>query len=64
MNLIREMARAAYNEWISGVEALEPRFEDLPPDHIDRLERSQVKALARAADIHPLIRAACQDLIA
>ncbi len=63
MNILREMARAAYDEWIAGVECCEPKFDDLPPDHVERLERGMLKALIRAADFHPLIRAACVDFI-
>jgi hypothetical protein len=65
MNLLYEMAKASYEEYFDGlIGCCEPRFEDLPPDHIDRMGRSQLKASVRAADFHPLIRAACMDLIA
>ena len=63
MNLLHEMAKAAYDEYNDGlIGCCEPKFEELPPDFIDRLTRAQLKALARAADFHPLIRAACVDL--
>ena len=65
MNLIREMAKAEYEEYFDGlIGCCEPRFEDLPPDHIERMERALLKALARAAELHPLIKAACMDLLA
>lgn len=63
-NIINEMARAAYDEWIAGVECCEPPFDKLPPAHVLRLEQSMVRALTKAAELHPLIRAACVDMAA
>ena len=46
MNLWRELAKAHYEEFFSGlIGCCESRFEDLPPDYIERLERSIQAAL-------------------
>ena len=50
MSVLRELARAAYEEWVSGVECCEPSFEELPEDHIERLERSLQAAFKRLAE--------------
>ena len=46
MSALREMAKAHYEEYFDGlIGCCEPRFEDLPPEHIERLERSIQAAL-------------------
>ena len=41
MTLIEHAAQAAYQEWIAGLESVEPKWEDLPQDFRDRLVRAQ-----------------------
>ena len=51
MSVLRELAKAHYEEYFDGlIGCCEPRFEDLPPDMIERLERSLQAALKRLAE--------------
>lgn len=50
MTLLELMAKAAYEEWISGVECVEPKWDDLEPSHQTRLVLSLRAALMTAAN--------------
>lgn len=44
--MIERVARAAYKNWILGVEDLEPRWKDLPESHRENMMASMRAALA------------------
>jgi hypothetical protein len=50
MTPLETAARAAYEAWISGVEGIEPAWDDLPQDFIDRLMAAQRAALLALAE--------------
>jgi hypothetical protein len=45
MSVVEQMAKAAYEKWIEGVESLEPHWDALPQSHRDRLTESQRAAV-------------------
>jgi len=49
MTPLEKAARAAYEAWISGVEGIEPAWDDLPQDFVDRLMAAQRAALLTLA---------------
>lgn len=59
--LIEMAARAMYNEYIAGVESLEPKWDGLPADHRDRMAHSfQVGLAAIRPHIEAEVRSACE----
>lgn len=51
MNMLEIAAKAAYREWISGLECAHEKWEDLPESHRLRLIDSMRAALKAVADI-------------
>lgn len=47
---IERAAHAAYQSWISGVECMEPAWNDLPQDFRDRLIEAQRAAILALAE--------------
>lgn len=41
MTILRRAAKVAYDRWVADVRSAEPRWEDLPQSHRDRLVDTQ-----------------------